>query len=64
MPVITIDMLEGKTAEQKNSLISRITEAVCDIVGCPPEVVTIVFHDISRDNWGSGGKQKSAASSK
>jgi len=62
MPVITIDILEGKTVEQKNKLIKRITEDVCDIVGCPPEVVTIVFHDISRDNWGSCGKQKSAAS--
>lgn len=64
MPVITIDMLEGKTAEQKSRLISKITEDVCDIVQCPPEVVTVVFHDISRDNWGSGGKQKSATSSK
>lgn len=59
MPVITIDMLEGKTPEQKRELIEKITDVVCGIVKCQREVVTIIFHDISRDDWGSGGVQKS-----
>jgi len=58
MPVVKIDMLDGKTKEQKKMLIENVTKAVCDSVGCPPEVVTVVITDVSRENWGSNGKQK------
>ena len=58
MPVVSIDMLEGKTREQKKMLIEKVTNAVCESVGCGPEVVTIVIRDISPVNWGKEGKQK------
>lgn len=61
MPVITIDMLEGKTPEQKKQLAEKITLNVCEITNVAQDVVTIIFHDIPRDNWSSGGKLKSEA---
>lgn len=64
MPVITIDMLDGKTPEQKKQLVEGITDVVCSITKVSREVVTIIFHDITRDNWGSGGKLKSEVTPK
>jgi 4-oxalocrotonate tautomerase len=58
MPVVNIDMLEGKTREQKKTLIEKVTRAVCESVGCGPEVVTIVIRDISPESWGKEGKPK------
>ena len=60
MPVITIDILDGKTEKQKQQLVEKITDAVCEITQCPREVVTVIFHDIPRTNWGSGGKLKTS----
>lgn len=59
MPVITIDMLEGKSAEQKQQLVEKMTQDFCEITGVASNVVTIIFHDIPRESWGSGGKLKS-----
>ena len=58
MPVVKIDMLEGKTPEQKKKLIEAVTKAVCESVGCKLDVVTVVISDVPKTNWGAGGKQK------
>ncbi|MFA5828873.1 MAG: tautomerase family protein [Candidatus Gracilibacteria bacterium] len=59
-PIVSIDMLDGKTAEQKRALIEAITNDLCEISRCDRKGVVIIFHDISRDDWGSGGLPKSA----
>lgn len=63
-PIVTIDILDGKTKEQKSALIEAITRDICEITQCAREGVVIIFHDISRDDWGSGGLPKSAVSQK
>jgi 4-oxalocrotonate tautomerase len=59
-PVVTIDMLDGKTKEQKRELIDAITGNITETTDSAREGVVIIFHDISRDDWGSGGLPKSA----
>ncbi|MCW4040652.1 MAG: 2-hydroxymuconate tautomerase family protein [Candidatus Bathyarchaeota archaeon] len=55
MPVVIVEMWEGRSASQKETLIQGITEAFKQI-GVPPEVLNIIIHDIPKTNWGSGGK--------
>ena len=62
MPVVTVEMWEGRTSEQKEKLIRGITKAFEDI-GTKAEAVNIIIHDVSKSNWGSGGKQASKLSS-
>ena len=57
MPVVRVDMFEGRTREQKRKLIEAVTKAVCEAVGCPPEAVTIVIGDMPKENYGKAGKQ-------
>ena len=58
MPVVIVEMWEGRSTRQKETLIQGITEAFKQI-GVPPEVLNIIIHDIPKTNWGSGGKQAS-----
>jgi len=56
MPVIKIDLWEGRTDEQKEKLISAVTKAVCESIGCPQEAVWIMIQDYKKSNWGMNGR--------
>jgi 4-oxalocrotonate tautomerase len=58
MPVVKIDMLAGRTKEQKKKLIADVTAAVCGALSCKPDAVTIIITDVDKENWGAAGKQK------
>ncbi len=58
MPVVRVDMWEGRTDEVKEKLIEGITKVFTEI-GVRPEWVTVIINDVPRANWGSGGKQAS-----
>ena len=59
MPIVTIGLWAGRSAEAKEKLIKDITKTVCDNVGCPSEAVIVVIEDIPKENWGQNGKQAS-----
>jgi len=58
MPVIIVEMWEGRTLEQKEKLIKGITKAFEEI-GTKAESLNIVIHDVPKTNWGKGGQQAS-----
>ncbi len=55
MPVVTINMWDGRTVEQKRQLVADITAAFAKI-GVPPEHLHIIIKDIPKHNWGNAGK--------
>ena len=55
MPVVTVEMWEGRTVEQKKQLVEGITSAFVKI-GVPPEAVHIIIKDNPKHNWAAGGK--------
>jgi 4-oxalocrotonate tautomerase len=56
MPTIRIDLFEGRTVEQKRELAKAITEATCKVLGGQPDGVDILFYDIKRQDWATGGE--------
>ena len=58
MPVVTVEMWEGRTEEQKERLIKGIAR-VFEEIGVSPEWLTIIIHDIPKRNWGMRGEQAS-----
>ena len=58
MPVVIVEMWEGRTDEQKEELIRGITEAF-EKIGVPAEALNIIIHDVPKANWGLRGKQAS-----
>jgi 4-oxalocrotonate tautomerase len=56
MPVIRIDMIEGRTQEQKRKIVKEITETMIRIAGTKPEDVRIIIVDHSRGNLAASGQ--------
>ena len=55
MPVVNVDMWEGRSIEQKKRLVEGITAAF-EKIGVPADVVHVVINDIPKHNWGTGGQ--------
>ncbi len=58
VPVVEVNMWEGRSAAQKETLIQGITRAFSEI-GVAPDHLTIIIHDIPKTNWGTRGQQAS-----
>jgi 4-oxalocrotonate tautomerase len=56
MPVVTVEMWEGRTPEQKRRLVEAITKAMVDHCGSNPEHLHVIIHDVPRESWGRDGK--------
>jgi 4-oxalocrotonate tautomerase len=56
MPVIRIEMFEGRTQEQKRACARAVTAAWVETCGGTPESVTIIFADVAKADWASGGR--------
>ena len=56
MPTYHVEMMEGRTLEQKKRLVAEITRVSVEILGGAPESVDIIITDIKRENWSTGGK--------
>ena len=55
MPVVIIEMWEGRTIEQKKHLAEGITSAFVKI-GTPAEAVHIIIKDNPKHNWATEGR--------
>lgn len=56
MPIVTINLLEGRTKEQKAGMIRDVTEAIVKNTGAKTENVHIIVNDMEKGNYGSGGE--------
>ena len=56
MPVITVEMWEGRSIEIKKKLVKDITDVVSENLNCPKDVVTIILKDSPKYNWSLGGE--------
>lgn len=55
MPTIRVELFEGRTQEQKAALAREITAACVRVLGGSPGGVDILFYDIARNDWATGG---------
>ena len=55
MPVVIVEMWEGRTIEQKKKLAEDITSSFVKI-GTPADAVHVVMKDNPKHNWAIAGK--------
>ena len=55
MPVIRVSLWAGRTHEQKAEVAKAITEAMVRITGTTPQATVIIFEEVDKSNWASGG---------
>lgn len=56
MPIVTINLLTGRTIEQKRELVKQITEVLCRTINTVPEDVTIILNEMSKENHAKNGR--------
>ncbi len=56
MPTIRVELFAGRTLEQKRALAAALTEATVRVLGGSPDAVDVVFQDVQRHDWASGGQ--------
>jgi 4-oxalocrotonate tautomerase len=55
MPVVIVEMWEGRTVDQKRQLAKDLTQAFVN-VGVPKEAVHIIMKDNPKSCWAQGGQ--------
>ena len=55
MPIIRVDMFEGRTPDQKRALVAALTEACGKALGSAPETVQVLLFDVSKQDWATAG---------
>ena len=58
MPVAQINILEGRSDEQKEALIREVTDALCRSLGAPVESVRIIINEMPKQYFGIGGQSE------
>ena len=55
MPMIRVEMQEGRSLEQKRALVKALTEATVATLGRVPDAVSVVIYDVPKTHWARAG---------
>ena len=55
MPIVRVEMWSGRTKSQKAELARVITEAMVTIAHTTPEATIVIFENVAKENWATGG---------
>ncbi len=56
MLILRVTMVEGRTDEQRATLMRRLSECAARHFDIPPEEVRLVIYEIPKTHWGVGGR--------
>ena len=59
MPLVHIELIEGRSQEQLKNLVKDVTKAVVENTGAPAEHVHVVLNEMRKDRYAVGGVLKS-----
>lgn len=55
MPIVQVNMMAGRTDQQKEVMIRKVTDAVMDAISAPEQNVTVLINEIPKTEFGIGG---------
>ena len=56
MPIVQITMLQGRTPDQKRKIAKRVTDVMVEEAGARREGITVVFNEVSKESYATGGE--------
>ena len=56
MPTIRVELFAGRTVDQKRALAQALTEATVRTLGGSAAAVDVIFCDVERHDWATGGQ--------
>ena len=64
MPVVDLHIIEGYNCDEKRRLGESITDAIRFVIPAPTELVTVMIHDLPRENYYRGRTIRTPAPAK
>ncbi|MFW6149668.1 MAG: 2-hydroxymuconate tautomerase [Atribacterota bacterium] len=58
MPILQMEILKGRTLDQKRKMVKKVTDAVTETLNCPKEAVRIIIREMESENFSVGGDLK------
>ena len=55
MPIVQIEMLKGRTLQQKREMVQQVTDVLVDTIQCKRDAVTIVIREMEQENLAKAG---------
>lgn len=55
MPLVQIEMFEGRTVDQKRQMVSKVADALAETLNCSRDKVIIVIREMKKENLAEGG---------
>lgn len=55
MPVVTVQLWEGRTVDQKRALTRAITDAMVEHADARPDGLHVIIQEYGRENWARAG---------
>lgn len=55
MPTLRVELFAGRTPEQKAALAKELTDACVRVLGGSADGVDVIFADVARHDWATGG---------
>lgn len=56
MPIATINIIEGRTDAQKESLIEKVTLAIHESIDAPVQNVRVILNEMPSQHFGIAGE--------
>lgn len=60
MPIIEVNLLEGRAPEAKERLIQALTNAAIEAIGAPRESVRVILREMALAHFAVGGQSLAA----
>jgi len=55
MPTLLVKIFEGRSNEIKREYAKALTEASTRVLGCDPGAVDVIFEEVKKSDWATGG---------
>ena len=59
MPIAHIQIMEGRSEEQKEAMIREVSEALARTLDSPLDRVRVLISEVPKSHWGIGGTSAS-----
>ncbi len=56
MPIAQINIIEGRSDEQKEKLIKKVTQAIHEAIDAPEQNVRVIINEMPKQHFGIGGE--------
>jgi 4-oxalocrotonate tautomerase len=55
MPTIMVKIFEGRSDDTKREYAKALTEASTRVLGCDAGAVDVIFEEVKKSDWATGG---------